>query len=131
MIEKRSPADPADSSGLEWRRAWPAVILISTVAAGVASLLSLPPAVRAPLVLWFAAMCPGLALVRLLHFDDRLIEVVLAVALSIAVDGIVAAAFLYSGHWSPPAIMASLIAITICALGLEWILSSPGRRRSG
>jgi hypothetical protein len=130
MTDKRSSLDPAEPSGLDWPRAWPAVIFTSTIAAAVASLLGLAPEVRAPLVLWFAAICPGLSLVRLLRLDDRLIELVLAVALSLSLDGIVAAAFLYSNYWSPPAIMASLMAITVGALALESILSLAGQRRA-
>lgn len=135
MVDKRSPldsAEPSDSaelSGRDWPQAWPPIILASTLAAAAVSILGLPPAIRAPVVLWFAAICPGLSIVRLLHLDDRLIELVLAVALSLSLDGIVAAAFLYSGHWSPVAIMASLMAITVGALALESILSVARRRR--
>jgi hypothetical protein len=120
----------ARSPGLDWPRAWLAVIVASAAAAAIASLIGLAPPVRAPLVLWFAAVCPGMSLVRLLHLEDRLVEIVLAVALSLSLAGIVAAAFLYSGHWSPPATMAVLIAITACAVSFEPARAWAGRRRA-
>jgi hypothetical protein len=98
---------------------WPWAILVSTLAAGIVSLVSAPATLRAPIVLLFTATCPGLSLVRLLRLSDWLVEVVLAVALSLSLDGIIAAIFLYAGHWSPAATMVVLIAISLFPLAVE------------
>jgi hypothetical protein len=107
--------------GMRFDRAviWPWAILVSTLAAGIVSLVSAPATLRAPIVLLFTATCPGLSLVRLLRLSDWLVEVVLAVALSLSLDGIIAAIFLYAGHWSPAATMVVLIAISLFPLAVE------------
>ncbi len=101
------------------RAAWPLIIIVSTVAVPITSLVNADPVVRAPLVLWFSLVCPGMAWVRLLHLGAPLVEAVTAVALSVALSGLTAAAFLYAGHWSPSWIMVALIAITVLGIALD------------
>jgi hypothetical protein len=82
----------------------------------IATLVKLDPPIRGPLVLWFSLVCTGMAWVRLLRLDDALAEVVTAVALSVALSGLTAAAFLYAGHWSPEWSLIVLEAITLAGV---------------
>ncbi len=102
---------------------WPGIIVASTLAVEIASILQLDPIVRGPLVLWYSLVCTGMAWVRLLRIPDPLAEAVTAVSLSVAMSGLIAAAFLYAGHWSPSWTMVALEAITLAGVIL-------GRRRA-
>jgi hypothetical protein len=95
---------------------WPGLIVLSTVAVEIATIVKLAPPIRGPLVLWFSLVCNGMAWVRLLRIDDPLAEVVTAIALSVALSGLTAAAFLYAGHWSPEWSLIVLQAITLAGV---------------
>lgn len=103
---------------------WPGIIIASTLAVEIASMLHLDPIVRGPLVLWYALVCTGMAWVRLLRIPDPLAEAVTAISLSVALSGLTAAAFLYAGHWSPSWTMVALEAMTLVGVIL-------GSRRAG
>jgi uncharacterized membrane protein len=78
------------------------------------------PAVRAPAVLTFVLLFPGLALVRPLALaGDRLTELTLGVALSVAISVLVPTGLLYLGWWSPNGALAVLIAITLGGVAFE------------
>ncbi len=98
------------------------MILASVISVVVVTAIELPAPIRAPIVIWFIAICPGMALVRLLRLDQPAVEVMLAIALSVAIGGLVPAALLYAGRWSPPWTLAILIAITIGGLAADPIL---------
>lgn len=108
-------------------RAWiaPGVILLSTgavlhAAGGNAS------TARSLLVVWFLAVCPGWALVGLLALADRWLELSVAIALSLALDVLVAAGFSYGGAWSPSAVLAVLGAVSVGgAAGQVWRAAQP------
>src|SRR5713226_9660515 len=74
---------------------WPAIIILSTVAAGLVTFEITDTAVRPFIVLWFIFVCPGMALVRFFRLEELAIEWILALALSFAVDAIVAGVLLY------------------------------------
>jgi hypothetical protein len=100
---------------------WPAAIIASGSAATVATLLDLHTAARAPLAFWFLLVCPGMALIRLLRLADPWQELTLALALSIALDAMVAGVLVYSGAWSAGAAVAILAGISLAgALGQLW-----------
>jgi hypothetical protein len=75
-------------------------------------------------ILWFVTLCPGMSLVSLLKLGHFMIEVTLAIALSLSIDGIVVGCFLYAGYWSPPTILWVLIVLSLigpvraCGLGM-------------
>ena len=75
---------------------------------------------RAVVVLVFLVLAPGYAVVRLLRLPDRLVELTLAVALSIALDSLVALGYLYAGLAWIAWTLATLVALTVgaSALGL-------------
>ena len=97
---------------------WSAVIMLSAVAAGLASLAPSGHPVRVLVESWFLLVCPGLALVRLLRLDDRLAEWCMALALSLALDALWPDALVYTGLWSTEWALAGLIGLTLGAAGL-------------
>jgi hypothetical protein len=64
----------------------------------------------------FLVLCPGLAWVRLLRVEPELNTILLGVALSLAIDTIVATALLYAHQPSVQVNLGALIAITIGGL---------------
>ncbi|MBA3330114.1 MAG: hypothetical protein H0T39_04430 [Actinobacteria bacterium] len=110
------------------RLAWPAVSMLATLAVAVLAFADLELWLRAPLGLFFLLLCPGMAIVRVLETRDPVADLTLAVALSIALDVIVAGALLYAGAWSPNAALGILMAITVGGVLLELLV---GRARRG
>ncbi len=98
---------------------WAALNLALAAAAGVLVLADLDAPPRAPLVLAFLLVSPGFALVRLLHLGDRVAELTLVLALSVALDAIVPGVLLYADLWSPPAGLVVLFAVVLLATLLE------------
>ena len=80
----RRPAD----LGLHWL--WPAIIVVSAVAAGGLVYAGVAGPLRVAAVLWFLLICPGMAFVRLLRVADLATELMLAIGLSLALDAVVA-----------------------------------------
>jgi hypothetical protein len=111
-------------------RTWPAVVAASAVLAVVVVLLGAWQPVRAGVVAWFALAIPGGALVPLLRLRDVVAEVTLAIALSLALDVVVACTMLYSGVWSPPAGIVVLATVALAAAGLQARRTCRGVRRS-
>jgi hypothetical protein len=92
---------------------WAAVITISSLATEVLVYSEVTMPVRPLITLWFLLICPGMAFVQLLQIRDSVNELVLAVALSLVLDLIVATAILYAGFWSPELILAILICLSL------------------
>jgi hypothetical protein len=95
---------------------WPIVITLSLIAAISAIVADLPQPLRAAIVLWFIFVCPGMAFVRLLRLKEAWVEWVLAVALSMAIDLLVAAFILYVGLWSPVWILVVIAILTLAGV---------------
>jgi uncharacterized membrane protein len=104
--------------------AWPAMILLSTVAVSVVTYAGIWPSVRPVVALPFLVLCPGMAWARLLRVEPELNQILLAVALSLAIDTIVSTALLYAHQPSAEASVGALIAITVGGL-----LADPTLRR--
>jgi uncharacterized membrane protein len=98
------------------RLAWPAAILLSTVAVSVVTYAGIWPSARPFVALLFLLLCPGMAWARLLRVEPELNAVLLAIALSLAFDTIVATALLYAHQPSAEASLGALIGITIGGL---------------
>jgi uncharacterized membrane protein len=80
---------------------WPvasAGLALAVLAVVVAELDS---PLRPALVLPFLLLAPGMAVVRLLRIPDSAAVLMLAVALSLALAGLVAGTMVYTGTWSP------------------------------
>ena len=97
-----------------WRIwSWPIIIFLSVVVVIFFTFVSPGTSVQGIAILWFVALCPGISMVPLLKLNHFLIEVTLAIALSLSIDAIVVGIFLYSGDWSPPAMLWVLIALSL------------------
>jgi hypothetical protein len=105
---------------------WPAIIVLSALATGVTMYANVHSPVRVVVALWFLSICPGMALVRPLRLRATHVLVTLAIALSLALDAILASAMLYLGLWSPAWALAALIAISLG--GVAWDLGLTRRR---
>ena len=112
---------------------WPAIIILSTVAAGLVTFVVTDTVARPFIVLWFLFVCPGMALVRFFRLEELVVEWILALALSFAVDAIVAGVLLYAGRWSPTATLELLMGIslggTILQIGLDPLIKLTKRTR--
>ncbi len=102
--------------------------MLATVGIAILTFGDLEVWLRAPVGLFFLLLCPGMAIVRLLETRDPVAELTLAIALSIALDVIVAGGLLYAGAWSPNAALGILMAITVGGVLLELLV---GRARQG
>jgi len=80
---------------------WQIIIMASAYAAVIVVVADLVTPFRAVIAFWFLLICPGMAFVGLLGLSDRLTELILAIALSLTLDTIVAMAMVYAGVWSP------------------------------
>jgi uncharacterized membrane protein len=102
------------------------VLLASGVLAVLAMLAPVPVPARAVLVVGFALVSPGLAWVRLLDLHDRLVELTLGIALSIALGTLVASLQAYASVWSPRASIV-VLALLVAAAILTESLTRPTR----
>jgi hypothetical protein len=91
---------------------WTLTIILSAVVAVLVMLVPGDGQLRVVFVLWFLLVCPGMMLVRFIHLGEPLLEWVVAIALSFAIDTFVAGVLLYSGRWSTSSAFAILVAIT-------------------
>ena len=98
------------------RLVWPAVLVVSTVAVSAVTFAGVWPSARPVAALPFLVLCPGLAWARLLRVEPALNEVLLGVALSLALDTIVSTALLYAHQPSAKASLGVLVAITLGGL---------------
>lgn len=92
---------------------WPVIIVLSALAAVLATVVVPDTPVGLIIVMWFVFVCPGMMLVRFLRLNEPVVEWVLALALSFAIDAIVAGILIYTGRWSPTGILAILIRFSV------------------
>jgi hypothetical protein len=114
-----------------WSDAWSVIISFSALGAALAVALDWPVPLRPALVIGFVAICPGMAIVRLLRLDSILIELALAIAVSLALAGLLASALVYAGLWSPNVVLELLVVIAVggLVLGLRQRRSRVSQRR--
>ena len=72
------------------RICWPLLMIISIVAAYLVTFQFPTNIARPALVMWFLFVCPGMTVVRFFRFADIVVDYILAVALSIAIDAFIA-----------------------------------------
>jgi hypothetical protein len=104
--------------------AWLAVSSFWAAASALVVAIDANPVFRAPVVLSFLLIGPGLAIVRLLGIPAATAQLSLGIALSMALDVLVPAALLYAGAWSPSSALAILVALTIAAALVEVVLDA-------
>jgi hypothetical protein len=101
------------------RVSWPALVAGSALAAAAVALIGAPEAIRAPLVLVFLLLGPGMAFVPLLGLGDPVAQLTVALGVSVALDLCVAMAMLYAGAWSPPVTLVVLAAIALAGAAIQ------------
>jgi hypothetical protein len=113
-------------------RSWsPVVILASSALAMFAGVAAGPSPLRTVLVVWFLAVCPGLAAIGLLRLRDPWLAVALVPALSFAMDIIVAGILAYAGLWSAAAVILILVAISVSGALLQDAVADRLLRQEG
>lgn len=100
-------------------RPWPWLIVFSAFALGSVSAAGGSSALRTLLAVWFLLLCPGLALTGLLRLEDAWAELTLAIALSVALDTLIAGVMLYLGVWSPPAVLAIVVGLSLAGAAVQ------------
>lgn len=110
----------SDSGGI-WHAShfWPVLLLVFCVLAMAAAVTPGWAAVRAPVVLLFLFVVPGLALTRLVESVQGLMAVVMSITLSLAAATLVAAALLFMGNWVPLDILLILVLMTLAATAVR------------
>src|SRR5438445_415530 len=103
-------------------RLWPVIIILSAVAAGLVNFVFVDTAIRPIIVFWFLVVCPGMVLVRFLRLKEPVVEWTLALALSFAIDAIVAGVQLYAGRWSPTGTLSILIGLCLGGAFVQFAL---------
>lgn len=105
---------------------WPFVLFASCLAVAITTYGWTSSPLRPLVTTWFLLACPGLALVLLLPRRGTVTLFVLAIATSVSLETIVAAAMLETSTWSPRAALAVFIAVTLAGSALQ--LSRRGHR---
>ncbi len=72
---------------------WPLLLLCSSLLTALVVFLVPTISIRPVVVMWFLFICPGMAWVRLLRLHSNLAEWTIALALSFALDALVAGIF--------------------------------------
>ena len=98
---------------------WPILIILSSVFAGILVWSNSGGALRSILLFWFILICPGIAIIPLLHIKDFLSELVLVIVLSLGLSTIVAEFMVLARLWSPSAGLAALIGISLVGAALQ------------
>ncbi len=100
---------------------WSIIIILSAIAMILAVVSGIETPARPLITFWFMLVCPGMAFVRLLRIEERFAELILAIALSIALDTIVAEAMVLNRLWSPKWGLFVLICLSLVGAGLQII----------
>lgn len=96
-----------------WHRIVPWIVLGMAVLAVGAVIGDIPVPLRSALTLCFALLGPGLLVVRSARMGSLPAELAVAVAVSLAVDGLVATAALYAGRSSSDLVLAIIVWLTV------------------
>lgn len=98
---------------------WPATIVISAACIALVVFAGVATPARPFIALWFLLLCPGMALVRLMRVGGIATELSLAVALSLALEALVAGVMVYTRTWAPTRGLIVLIAISVAGAALQ------------
>jgi len=106
---------------------WPGIVMSSTVAMIVVTIIGLGPPIAPAVALWFVFVCPGLPYVRLLELREPLNEFLLAIALSLSIEAVVSLLLLWSSAWSSGRMLQVIIGITMLGAMLDADRTVSGR----
>jgi hypothetical protein len=108
--------------------ALPVALLALAAAAALLFLVPTPGPARAAVELLFVTLGPGIALVRLVRLESLLAELMLGIALSLVLAGLVSGTFLYLGAWSPGAILGVLVTVAAGGAAIDLLVLVRARR---
>jgi hypothetical protein len=104
---------------MTWRAVPPIVVALSVLAVALMAAAGGSSTPRTAIVVWFLLTGPGLALTPLLRLNDLWAEWTVVVAISVAIDILVATAFLYAAAWSPSAVFWVLAAVSLAGAAVQ------------
>lgn len=107
---------------------WPVASAGLAAAVLAVVLTELDSPLRPALVMPFLLLAPGMAVVRLLRIPDLAAVLMLAMALSIALAGLVAGTMVYAGTWSPVGGLLGLTLFTLSANVADLVVSVRRKR---
>lgn len=110
-------------------RVWVVISLAVTAVVGLLAFANVRSPVRPLVVLIFVLVVPGMALIRLVRLRDPLVELLLAIGLSIGVTTLAASAAMYASIYSWRLVLGLLIGITLSGTASELRQLLVGRRR--
>jgi len=110
------------------RWSWPITCTALAALSVVLVLVDAGPTLRAPVVLTFLLVCPGLAVVRFLRISDVAARASVAIALSISLVGIVSLVQAYAGVWDPTVGVLAVAAITTVVVMIEVLTRQRGEQ---
>jgi hypothetical protein len=97
-------------------RAWPYLITALAAASSITVVLDVTGPFRPAVVLGFALVCPGMALVRLMRLPEPWPELLLAIVMSLCLSALIATASIYLGAWNPRIVLLAIVIITLVAV---------------
>jgi hypothetical protein len=110
---------------------WSAAIIGSGFLTLVMMAFDVRSLARFVVVVWFLAVCPGMAWVQLLDVRDTALRWTLAIAASLALDLLLGLAMLYFHLWAPAWGLFILVLIAGAGAGIGWLMpGSAGQVRS-
>jgi uncharacterized membrane protein len=101
------------------RPPWAAIALVLAVAAAGLVVAGATSVVRAPVVIAFVLLGPGVGLVPLLRLRDPTAELALAIALSLALDVLVALTMVYARVWSAEGALLILAGVALAGAAAQ------------
>lgn len=104
---------------------WAVMIVGLSLLMLVLNSLGAPSALRTLVNLSFLLLCPGMAFVLLLKLQPAWFELMLGVALSLALDALVAGVMAYTAIWSPAAGMWILAGVSLAGVAIGWFQRNP------
>lgn len=125
---KRSPA-PLGPMGGYWRVVIAGVLLAGTVVLHGASGTSGEGAARTAFTLAFLGFGPGLAIMGILRLDDRVLEIAIALALSLSLETLLATGMTMLHRWDPTGGLVAMGGLTVVAGAVQVVLVRRVKRR--
>ncbi len=99
--------------------AWPIAISATALFAGIFAWANFGGIVRSAIIFLFMLLVPGLAYTRLVHIRDFLVEIIIAVAISLVLGTILAESMVFLHIWSPNAGLGALIVLSLLGAYLQ------------
>lgn len=102
------------------RLLWPAVILVSGILVLIMMAANIQSPIRPWLAFWFLLVCPGFAYLPLLRLRSGWIQLPVGLALSVAIDTIVAETLVLARLWSSLGALIIICGIAFAGIALQY-----------